>query len=1338
MKKKLTLGALSLVLACSVGLGCKTALPTAADDTSVQTSVEGTDSVVPTEQKWTNIAGDSTTAVQEDGITLISGLNTWGTRQAFAEKQALDGLTVRFSIREGDINSGDVVGFQLVNDLENGYYNENTALAFSLKKSAYSGQSRLQAGPNHDFNQPSLVYIDETFAKAGFGAATSMVLNDVGSYDLTINFSKTESGNWRIMISDNIGGTVWTNNANFKNNTVTVYAKAETFGKYLDENGKIGVLASGFVSGTNPGINAGYRIGTYENMLMPAASEALEAYKRAVNAIVDEETYNASIAVRTEFIEAITMLKVADAAIYNASLAETDALAAEKAQEFVKAAVQKGFDMAKEAADALAEENSVTQALIDAATASLNEAVAIQQSYSSMLSEENSKYFDGLAEEYGYAIDKATAVLWTKEFEGQVASIETFEVSEIMAKINAVKDVYDSLADSTVQNCIDGLNETDKAEIQKRIAAAKAELDSLDEKYGALSAIEVDVGGKPAGEWTAVTGLIDTTLKDKDTVEINGLNTYGARACYDNKVKLDGLSVTIGVSGWTSVTGDCLGFLFGKTNTAFWTEDGTTAAAFTLWNQPYGPESGQLRLQVGPSHNYSETSLAFTNDKFETPGFGIAGSMVLNRVDSVSLTISFEQMENGNWKVVISDNLRNAMWNSNANYNDYTCTVYMKADTFADYLDEEGKVWLLAHGFPSGGNPPVKMSISVVDSSDPYYQNELAAADTKLNEYIEAALAIDDEASYDAAMEAREAFIAAIGKLRANNATYYTAALEAYDILIVLDEDAQAIVKAKLSAIIGEEAGKITALETEANVTAETLAAGKEALQAAKEAYEVYFARLSENNRKEFEELLDGYSYTAAKAEVALWILDYEKGVAALENMSAEELPDAIRNLTDIYDAFANSSAYEILQTLKDGDKAAYEKRIADAKADCDTAKENNDEKMKEYFVNLLAEAVSEDLTQKENIVSAIDTLAYVNENVTITEADDIYNLYMEKVQAIYDAGEEWILSEIESVTELLKEDYTTLGAFQPVKTRYESIDMGLIFEENGNKESIQAEYDALTELIEKEAMYWLSANEVNVLEQNATGIYTEMTPKFPNRLNYLKKLDATEGIEVSVELTEAAFYNDNSLANNLCFNFLLEPGKHKAEADGISIVIWLYPTESNVQIFNYSDKVLGQFSVSTPIEGGTFDIKVFYGDYYDFTEDKTIVCWQITVNGQMYTLSDELLTSEGHDIGTDLYFSFGSFADKTDKPNCLTLISVNDFNFGYVPKEDPEAPTEPEDPEKPDDSTDSTDSTDSAKPEDSGDGKTGGCGSIISAGIIGGSALAAAAVVFTRRKKRG
>lgn len=85
-----------------------------------------------------------------------------------------------------------------------------------------------------------------------------------------------------------------------------------------------------------------------------------------------------------------------------------------------------------------------------------------------------------------------------------------------------------------------------------------------------------------------------------------------------------------------------------------------------------------------------------------------------------------------------------------------------------------------------------------------------------------------------------------------------------------------------------------------------------------------------------------------------------------------------------------------------------------------------------------------------------------------------------------------------------------------------------------------------------------------------------------------------------------------------------------------------------------------------------------------------------------------------------------------------IIVTYVNDFNFGYVPKEDPEAPTEPEDPEKPDDSTDSTDSTDSAKPEDSGDGKTGGCGSIISAGIIGGSALAAAAVVFTRRKKRG
>jgi CheY-like chemotaxis protein len=170
-----------------------------------------------------------------------------------------------------------------------------------------------------------------------------------------------------------------------------------------------------------------------------------------------------------------------------------------------------------------------------------------------------------------------------------------------------------------------------------------------------------------------------------------------------------------------------------------------------------------------------------------------------------------------------------------------------------------------------------------------------------------------------------------------------------------------------------------------------------------------------------------------------------------------------------------------------------------------------------------------------------------------------------------------------------------------------------------------------------------------------------------------VKPLDMKEGAEIVVELTSAAYYNDGSNgANNLCFNFLASPDSYKSMSDGISIIIWLYPTESNVQIMNYTDTALASGAIATPLDGGTITISVKHEEYYSFVEDTTYWAYVIRVNEAEIVLTKEVLTSNGHDMPDEVYFSMGSFADNKENPNILTLVSANGVEFG-LPSEEPE-----------------------------------------------------------------
>jgi hypothetical protein len=218
----------------------------------------------------------------------------------------------------------------------------------------------------------------------------------------------------------------------------------------------------------------------------------------------------------------------------------------------------------------------------------------------------------------------------------------------------------------------------------------------------------------------------------------------------------------------------------------------------------------------------------------------------------------------------------------------------------------------------------------------------------------------------------------------------------------------------------------------------------------------------------------------------------------------------------------------------------------------------------------------------------------------------------------------------------------------------------------------IAAELADLEGVISENVFYYMTSTNIPVVEWNDRGLAVESKVEFPARLNYNKALNLKTGVEIVVELTSAAYYNNGSSANNLCFNLLGAPDSYKSMSDGISIIVWLYPTESNVQIMNYTDIPLANATIATPLDGGTINISVKYEEYYSFVEDATYYAYVIRVNEAEIVLTPEALTNNGHSVPDEVYFSMGSFADDKSNPNILTLVSANGVELGK-PEENPE-----------------------------------------------------------------
>ncbi len=769
-------------------------------------------------------------------------------------------------------------------------------------------------------------------------------------------------------------------------------------------------------------------------------------------------------------------------------------------------------------------------------------------------------------------------------------------------------------------------------------------------------------------DWGVGSGAPTMTFAENGYTKTSGLDGWGVRSYYGHLVQLDGLELSFRA---TTNSGDCVGIVLANNTTSSYFGDGIS---ITYWNNLWN--SSQARLNFGTNHNYENDSVVYTQPSLESSlGFGIASSMVCNQGGTMGWTLKFESYNDEFYsiKITMTDG---EMWGANANYNDTekSCTVYLPKSTLEGTLDENGCCYVLAAGFPSGANPALSIEVKV---NDKLYRDYIASEDVKntytlVEAYKTAVDAITDADSYDTAMAAREAALEAVAKnLRARELAELNLVISAADAKIASSDDIVNIVKRAVYDKLDAAADAYKALTTDpkTNLTSESLAAAKALRVEAKDEYAKRKDMLSEEVKADIDEAIEALKYQHQYCTSLLWITDYERKIDALD-VTQSTIVDDIVAVKAYREGYESSTAYTNITTkLTETDKATLEAAIAACDAEVVEIETVLLPELKESYVKAMEDKIALDLTIKANLDDAKSAYADIATYVTITEEDgELYTRYVAGYNTIKAACEAFVKAQITEVSGLLDEKYTILDDFEVVREKFNAIKLDYLMEENSE---IAESFAAVQTKISANIFYYISEVQIPTVEWNKKGLAMESTVEFPARLNYNRKLNLKDGVEIVVELTSAAFYNDGNVANNLCFNLLSAPNSYKSMSDGISVVIWLFATESNVQIYNNNDVCIASAVMATPTDGGNITISAKYEEYYSFVEDATYWAYVIKVNEAEIVLTEEALTSTGYTISDDVYFSMGSFADDKSTPNILTLVSVNGTEFG-MPEDKP------------------------------------------------------------------
>lgn len=869
---------------------------------------------------------------------------------------------------------------------------------------------------------------------------------------------------------------------------------------------------------------------------------------------------------------------------------------------------------------------------------------------------------------------------------------------------------------------------------------------------GGLSLINADaeVVGSNAQEW----GTMSTTVKyaADGFVDIGG-GGWGSRVWYKDKVKIDGLVVDMNVIGYhghiQNVGSGFGGFWFANDENGYLNGDGGVPVAFTHWQEMNGWGANRFAISANHSTAASGDQLVSPVEDFSKKGFGINATTIeeynpetsqfLTQIKDIHYTISFSSHNEDLYKVRVSIAASDDAWwiegGNPAHYlnqgttddGDPYCEVYMQKSTLSTVVDENGYSLICFSDMPMSETG--HMSVRIEDDNIRAYKTDsVAPAEAKVTAYENAE--VTDDASFTAAMEKREAALAAVSSLKAREKAELTERITAVDEGYKTNETVQTSVTGLVQDKIDEARNAFGAIfADESTLTEASIGAANDKVKAAKREYADKKAMLSDDNAATLEDGIGNIEYYSQKMSVLEWIVGYEKAIEDLD-VTADTIGADIAAVKAVKAAFVGSDTETALNGLADADKTAYATRITAADSALASKEDDAAEAVKTAYV-VAFEEMLEDLSSYSKIEAAFEQKGVLESSITLTTDDgELFTRYTAGVEKLYTALETFVSDAITSVSTALDGKFETLASFSDVRSDYNDITLELLGEDRAATATITSAYDALTEKLKANIWYDFAQTNLSKVERNEKGIYFEQTPEFPSRINYNKKLDLTEGTEVVVELTQMAYYNGDLTAggaskgaNNLSINFSNAPNSYKSMSQGINIIIWLFEVESNVQIMSPTDNVMANGTLATPLNGGKLTITVKHGVYEDFVAEESYPAYIITLNEVEIVLSDDIAAANGLSVNDEVYFSMGSFADYKADPNCFTLVSVDDAQFAAKSdKPDPDPDPDP----KP---------TPDPKPDDNNN-----VGLIVGLSVAGGVIVlagVAVAVVFVLKKKK-
>lgn len=388
------------------------------------------------DEDWRTYAGLTENYIANENETYFAPLDTYGQHGAYLHKVHLDGLEVTCRAESLPEKSSSF-GIYLSNT-------PNTYLGFptiSVWKGLYNGQTRVNVGTNHDYNNEPSIYISpDLSAKKRFGLAASMVMqtaSNITHAGFKVAFAKYNE-DWYSLTFTAIydDSYIWTDNgASYDASTksCTVYAYKDDFKSVIDSKGDCYVNYFGFDTNAKLSkfisyisINDNYRK-EYQNQYVKAAETQLNNYINTMKSVESVEQFKEALKIRENYIESLNNLRKHDFYIYSkVKLEEADALVSPIVEKYAAIDVDSKVEKANLLAEQmLQDEKQISEERINEFNLNIVDAESTYNAYQSFLSqtkkEEILKKLDEFKENKNYF----NALQWVIKLENDIQSLSS-------------------------------------------------------------------------------------------------------------------------------------------------------------------------------------------------------------------------------------------------------------------------------------------------------------------------------------------------------------------------------------------------------------------------------------------------------------------------------------------------------------------------------------------------------------------------------------------------------------------------------------------------------------------------------------------------------------------------------------------------------------------------------------------------------------------------------------------------------------------------------------------------------------------------------------------------